>query len=954
MNSIIQHFEMMCDAIMNSDDGYLMHYGRSKADGAPVGSGRYPVGSGENPYQHQLDFYMAVQSMRKQKPPMTYTDIAKSMQMTTTEFRKKMSNASAAYKQDRDAHVADLKEKGYSYRKIGEMTGLPESTVRKILNPELKARTDKNQEVADKLRDYLNEYDMLDIGPGTELALGCSRDRIKNAAALLEESGDFKVQQVWVDQMTGKSKTNITALVPADWDYNKDILPNADKIQPITDTVVDVDGNILVGKALKPSSIDSSRICVNYAEDGGIDRDGIIEIRRGNPDLDLGNNHYAQVRIAVDGTHYLKGVARYSDEIPEGYDIMVESNKSKGTPLCGPKDNTVAKPMKNDPANPFGSSIKPEDKLRMIQKYYFDKDGNKKLSALNIVNEEGDWDKWSKTIAAQMLSKQSPELAKKQLEITLARDRAELDSIKALTNPTVKRQLLEEYADHADSAAKDLKAVAFPGQRTRLLLPINSLKDNECYCEDYNTGDTVYAIRYPFGGTFEMATLTVNNRNKEGKTYMGGAVDGIGVTKATRDRLSGADCDGDTVTVIPRSAGVILKSTNLPKEMEGFDPHVYKLPAGKEPMKEITKQREMGKVSNLITDMTIKIDENVRKRGYITEEEQHDICNAVKASMVVIDAPKHRLDYKQACKDLDIPRIRRKYQYDEETGKGGVATLISRAKSPIDVPERYSRTGIYSTNTDPETGEKIWRETGRTYNKTNVDKKTGRVTVKEGVLATQKSTRMDETVDARSLSSGTLMESIYANYANGQKALANEARKEYLATKPNKINKGARVQYEGEVASLNEKLKEARKNAPLERKANAVASTYYRKALADNPDLKEDKDAKKKLRGRLVVNARLAVGAGKKKINITDKEWEAIQAGAVSDSVLRSILKNADGDRVRQLATPRNERKGLTDTQASLIERMADRGYTRNDIAERMGITIGAVNYALMDSNTLN
>ena len=31
---------------------YLMHYGRSKRDGAPIGSGRYPLGSGEEPYQH--------------------------------------------------------------------------------------------------------------------------------------------------------------------------------------------------------------------------------------------------------------------------------------------------------------------------------------------------------------------------------------------------------------------------------------------------------------------------------------------------------------------------------------------------------------------------------------------------------------------------------------------------------------------------------------------------------------------------------------------------------------------------------------------------------------------------------------------------------------------------------------------------------------------------------------
>ena len=948
MNSIIQHFEMMCDAIMNSDDGYLMHYGRSKRDGATVGSGRYPLGSGDVPYQHVLDFYNMVAKYRKESPEMTYTDIARAMGMTTTVFKKKLSNASEVYKRDRDARVLALHEKGYSQSKIEEMTGVSGSTIRNIINPAKRAKTNKNQEVADKLREYLKEHDMIDIGPGTELALGISKTKLKNAAALLEESGEFKVHQVRVEQMTGKGKTNILTLAPADYDYNKDILPNADKIQPITDTVVDVDGNILVGKALNPTSVDSKRVCVRYADEGGLENDGVIEIRRGNPDLDLGNSHYAQVRIAVDGTHYLKGVARYSDEIPPGYDIMVESNKAKGTPLCGPKDNTVAKPMKKDPANPFGASIKEEDDLRMVQKYYYDpKTGEKKLSALNIVNEEGTWEKWTKSVASQTLSKEDPALAKRQLDISLERDRAELDSIMALTNPTVKRQLLEDFSNKADAAARDLKAAAFPGQRTRLLMPCNTLKDNECYCEDYENGTTVYAIRYPHGGTFETAELTVNNNNKEGRKYYSGAVDAIGVTMKTRQRLSGADCDGDTVIVIPKSRGVKLRTSDLPKEMEDFDPHVYKLPPGKKPMTEKTKEMQMGVVTNLITDMTIKIDENVRKRGYITQEEQHDICQAVKASMVAIDAVKHELDYYGACRDLGISQLKKKYQYNEETGRsGGASTLLSRAKNPVDVPERYSRTGIYTTNTNPETGEKIWKETGHTTTKVKVNKETGRVTVKEGVLKTQESTQMDEHPDARSLSSGTLMESIYADYANGQKAMANEARKAYLETKPNKLNKEARIKYAAEVASLEEKLKVAKRNAPLERHATAVAATVYKKVCEDNPHM--TKDDKKKLRGRLMVNARDAVGAGKKKVNITDREWEAIQADAISSNTLQSILKNADPDRVRQLATPRDEHRGLTPTQIRFIKNHID-DYGRDQIAEQLGVSTGAVNYAILN-----
>lgn len=40
--------------ILESMDGslFLMHSGRSKRDGAKVGSGRYPLGSGDRPHQH--------------------------------------------------------------------------------------------------------------------------------------------------------------------------------------------------------------------------------------------------------------------------------------------------------------------------------------------------------------------------------------------------------------------------------------------------------------------------------------------------------------------------------------------------------------------------------------------------------------------------------------------------------------------------------------------------------------------------------------------------------------------------------------------------------------------------------------------------------------------------------------------------------------------------------------
>ena len=108
-----------------------------------------------------------------------------------------------------------------------------------------------------------------------------------------------------------------------------------------------------------PESLDSSRLAIRYSEDGGSDKDGVIEIRRGVKDLDLGDSHYAQVRILVDGDHYLKGMAMYSDDLPEGTDILFNTNKSKDTPV----DKVLKEVKRNadgsiNQENPFGSLIK--------------------------------------------------------------------------------------------------------------------------------------------------------------------------------------------------------------------------------------------------------------------------------------------------------------------------------------------------------------------------------------------------------------------------------------------------------------------------------------------------------------------------------------------------------------------------------------------------------------------
>lgn len=81
---------------MSLTDDILMHYGM------PRRSGRYPWGSGDNPYQHSGDFLSRVEELKKSnftftdKDGKTYTGevaIAKSMGLSTTQFRTQMSLA---------------------------------------------------------------------------------------------------------------------------------------------------------------------------------------------------------------------------------------------------------------------------------------------------------------------------------------------------------------------------------------------------------------------------------------------------------------------------------------------------------------------------------------------------------------------------------------------------------------------------------------------------------------------------------------------------------------------------------------------------------------------------------------------------------------------------------------------------------------------------------------------
>ena len=897
----------------------LMHYGM------PRRSGRYPYGSGENPYQHSGDFLSRVQELKKSG--MSETDIAKNMGLTTTQLRTQMSLAKDERRALQVATAKGLREKGYSLNEIADKMGFAnDSSVRSLLNETSENRMNQAKATADVLRKLIEEKGMIDVGTGVERELGVSKEKLNQALYMLELEG-YPIYGGGVPQVTNPGKqTNIKVICPPGTEH-KDIY-DFENVHSVRDYISYDNGESFRKSFEYPASMDSKRLQIRYADQGGVDKDGVIELRRGVKDLSLGDSHYAQVRIMVDGTHYLKGMAVYSDNMPDGVDVIFNTNKKSGTPT---KD--VLKKIKDDPDNPFGSLIKEHGG----QSYYDDPKGKytdpvtgkkQSLSLINKRAEEGDWGEWSKTLPSQFLSKQSLTHIKKQLGLAKADKQAEYDEICSLTNPTVKKALLKSFADDCDAAAVHLQAAALPRQKYQVILPLTTIKDNEVYAPNYKDGETVALIRYPHGGTFEIPILTVNNKQPEGRRVLGNTpADAIGINKKVADRLSGADFDGDTVMVIPcNSSNSRVKITSTPqlKGLEGFDPKMsygtvkkgddYCNSGGQKIKIMKNTQTEMGKISNLITDMTLK------------GATQDELARAVRHSMVVIDAEKHKLDYKKSEQDNGITALKKKYQaHDDDDGYGGASTLISRAKSETSVLKRKGSPII-----DKETGEQSWKSVREEY----IDKN-GKTQVR-----TQKSTKMAETRDARSLSSGTPQEEAYADYANTMKSLANQARREMVNSGKIAYSVSAKQTYQTEVDSLMAKLNVALKNAPRERQAQTMANSIVSAKKKDNPDM--TKAEIKKANQQALTAARTAVEAKRTPVEITDREWEAIQAGAISENKLTQILNNTNIDTVRQRATPRATTT-LSSAKVNRIAALNASGYSTAEIAAALGVSSSTV-----------
>ena len=917
-----------------SFEEYLIHYGIRRR------SGRYPWGSGENPFQHEEGFLARVHELRDknfefvdEKTGKTYTGdlaIAKSMGLTSTQFRTLLSIANNEHRRLEVERAKSLRAEGKSLNEIASIMGYKnDSSIRSLLNQDSEARMNAAQATANFLKRQVEEKGMIDVGVGVERELNISREKLNEALYMLELEG-YPIYGGGIPQVTNPGQqTNVKVLCPPGTEHKE--IYNFGEIHSVSEDWVSHDGGDTFDPRFKyPESLDSSRLAIRYASDGGADKDGVIELRRGVQDIDLGDSHYAQVRIMVDGTHYLKGMAVYSDDLPDGVDVLFNTNKNSDVPTMGPKNNTILKPIKNDPQNPFGSLIKegiddPEINSKGGgQSYYIDKKtGEKKLSLINKRAEEGDWMEWSDKLPSQFLAKQSMQLINRQLNLAKADKKEEFDEIMNLTNPTVKKMRLKSFAEDCDASAVHLQAAALPRQKYQVLLPLTTIKDDEIYAPNYENGEKVALIRYPHGGTFEIPILTVNNKVAEGKSIIGTTPkDAVGINSKVAARLSGADFDGDTAMVIPcnsSKSSVHIVSTPPLKGLEGFDP---KMSYGGRPEGTFKKmkntQTEMGKISNLITDMTVK---------KATEEE---LARAVRHSMVVIDAEKHNLDYKASEVDNGIASLKKKYQgrIDPDTGKyrEGASTLMSRAKGQTQVLKTKGSAII-----DPKTGKQTYKTVVETY----VDKN-GKEKVR-----TQKSTQMAVVDDAFKLSSGTPQENAYASYANYMKDLANEARKAMVTTKDIRYSPTAKETYKKEVTSLEDKLDVSLRNAPKERRAQAIANATVSVKKKSNPDMTNAE--LKKVKNQALVDARIRVGAKRNPIDVTPKEWEAIQAGAVSANKLTQIIQFMNSDQLMEYTSPYDKRE-LSPSKQAKIRAMAGSGYTPSEIASAVGVSSSTVN----------
>lgn len=953
---------------------FIEHTGRRHVGMTPH-SGRYEWGSGNKPYQRAYDFmardgYLKSQKGPDGKPLFTQKQIAAQFGMTTTEYRKMITLQRAEMANYENEQIFKWREKGMSFNAIAQRLNMAPRTVEERYKSKSGERMTKTLQNAKALKDRLEEVPYIQVGAGSEFFMNnCTETSLKGALKSLEQEG-YTIENIQLPHGKGKN-TTVKVLAKPGVGLD-DIYKNIDKIALPTSIQMKPDGSFV--KTPEFVSVDPNRIQVVYAEDGGTQKDGLIEVRRNVPELSLGKNNYVQGRILVDGDHYLKGMIAYADDLPPGVDIRFNTNKTKDHPMIDREDEkmSVLKKVKDDKENPFGANLKLDKKLQRFSKYYIDPEtGEEKQSAINVVKEEGDVDDWNKTLPSQFLSKQPPKLAEAQLKTTRDIWQSKIDEINGYNNDVIKQKLLLDAAGAIETDSVHLAAAALPRQKTKFILPLDNVADNEVYCPGFHDGEEVALIRFPHASITEIPICKVNNENKKAKQQYGDAMDAVGISHAAAERLSGADFDGDTVLVIPMDKVRITNKEPF-KGMKGFETSMYE-DRNFPPMSDHDKGLQMGIVSNLLTDMTIQ---------KATDDE---LERALKHSMVVIDAQKHNLNWKRSEEDFAIQALREKYQV------GGASTFLSRSTGEEHIPERKL---VSVGKMSPEQREQwkegfdIYRNTGRETAKPHPlvsdmtpeekakwkrakkdkDKKAQQEVIQsmreDGRLKWKREEATDEVkrgavhdpeelVSTGNFETTTQIERVYGKHAKELKEMARQVRKTARALEMPKADPAAKKEYAEEVKSIENKLNIAKRNQPLERQALAIMNSKFNAWKDDHPY--EDYEHQQRKRAQLMEQARAVVGAKKLVIGsdenpLTPREWEAIQNRAISPTKVKDILANADMRVIKKYALPKDD-VGLSGPELARAKMYLNKGYTRMEVAEMLDISQSTLVKAIGKAN---
>ena len=959
--------EIMNDLSQLSDVGreiILKHYGVKRK------SGRYPW----DPSLHLPKNYKFIEDRDEMKKRgLSDNEIAKQMGLSTTVYRSKVTIAKEELKQYNMQRISKLQSEGMIIDDIAKTIGTTGQTVRNYLdeikNPNKSARAQRVQTeaVAQTLEDAVKRSKYIDVGKGVEIQMGISKEKLKSGLNALVESGEYEVHNLRIAQVTDKNNSTPVKVLTKKGVERSEIYKNMDKVRPVEEFAINGDARMFQ-QMERPKSIGWDRVHIRYAipegqkghgtNDDGAMMDGAMFLRPGVKDLNLGKASYAQVRIAVGDTHYLKGMALYGTEemfkgIPKGTDIIFNTNKTANkTP------QEVLKELKKNPEggapidgpNPFGATVKRQNTLvdakgnPVYKPGVKDRFGNKvpQIGSVNIVNEEGDWGSWSKALSAQFLSKQPTTVVHERLKATMKQVQDEYESIQKVTNPVIKKQLMESFVSDLESKQVHMKAAAPKGFQGHVILPVPDMKENEVYAPNYKNGEKVVLIRYPHGGRFEIPELTVNNNSVARKMISKDSPDAIGIHPKVASKMSGADFDGDTAYVIPNNKGK-FKSRDSLKELKNFDPNMYAdKPGTFTPITKRYQQTLMGVVSNLITDMTLQ------------GAPSNEIARAVKHSMVVIDAEKHKLNYKRSAEENGIDALMKRYMTHVDKVKYGdlerynpktrrvdkvidpdklkkdltpgkeytsASTIISRHKQSVitdgyqvEVPDPKSKSG----------GTKmVWRNKKETY-----------------------LVNMVKDANVFLGPNATKTEHHYADYINELKAFKNKVDSEMSGIKmPARDPKAAKI-YAEEVLSMKDKVNQVKINRIKERQAQRMAEVSSKAEIARrSEDEVLKKDEISRIKQQALNKARSMVGAERTPVTITDDEWDAVQSNAVSSTLLKELVSFMDDSQLKSLATPRAN-KQMTDARKSKAKALLANGYTIAQVAEALGVsssTIGKI-----------